>query len=114
MPFTSPGDLSDPGTELWSPELQADSLPSEPPGNPPESRSRKRLDCVGKSVCVCVCRYVLGGKILASLSSVQRNGLQIEWGGKENIADYLTSRSGLLKMKTMGKNDKGKYLYILI
>ena len=78
MPFTSPGDLSDLGTELWSPGLQADSLPSEPPGKPPESRSRKRLDSVGKSVCVC--RYVLGGKILASLSSVQRNGLQIEWG----------------------------------
>ena len=27
-------DLPDPGMELWSPSLQADSLPSEPPGNP--------------------------------------------------------------------------------
>ena len=28
--FPSPGDLPDPGTELRSPALQADSLPSEP------------------------------------------------------------------------------------
>ena len=34
LPFPSPGDLSDPGIELGSPTLQADSLPSEPPGNP--------------------------------------------------------------------------------
>ena len=31
-PFPSPGDLPDPGIELESPALQADSLPSEPPG----------------------------------------------------------------------------------
>jgi len=30
----SPGDLSDPGIKPRSPALQADSLPSEPPGNP--------------------------------------------------------------------------------
>ena len=32
LPFPSPGDLPDPGTEPRSPALQADSLPSEPPG----------------------------------------------------------------------------------
>ena len=31
-PFPSPGDLPDPGIEPWSPALQADTLPSEPPG----------------------------------------------------------------------------------
>ena len=30
----SPGSLSDPGMEAGSPALQADSLPSEPPGKP--------------------------------------------------------------------------------
>ena len=30
----SPGDLPDPGIEPKSPALQADSLPSEPPGKP--------------------------------------------------------------------------------
>ena len=34
MPFPSPGDFSDPGFEPESPTLQADSLPSEPPGRP--------------------------------------------------------------------------------
>ena len=31
--FPSPGDLPNPGIELRSPALQADTLPSEPPGN---------------------------------------------------------------------------------
>ena len=34
LPFPSPGDLSDPGIEPRSPALQADALPSEPPGKP--------------------------------------------------------------------------------
>ena len=33
LPFPSPGDLPDPGIEPWSPALQVDTLPSEPPGN---------------------------------------------------------------------------------
>ena len=37
LPFPSPGDLPDPGNELWSPALRADTLPSEPPGNQPEN-----------------------------------------------------------------------------
>ena len=32
LPFPSPGDLPKPGIEPWSPALQADALPSEPPG----------------------------------------------------------------------------------
>ena len=34
LPFPSPGDLPDPGIELRSPKLQADSLPSESPEKP--------------------------------------------------------------------------------
>ena len=34
LPFPSPGNLPDPGIQLRSLTLQADSLPSEPPGNP--------------------------------------------------------------------------------
>ena len=34
LPFPSPGDLSYPGIEPGSPALQADALPSEPPGKP--------------------------------------------------------------------------------
>ena len=32
LPFSSPGDLPDPGIEPGSPALLADSLPPEPPG----------------------------------------------------------------------------------
>ena len=34
LPFPSPGDLSEPGLKPRSSPLQADSLPSEPPGKP--------------------------------------------------------------------------------
>ena len=34
LPFPSPGDLPDPGIKPRSPALQADTLPSEPPGKP--------------------------------------------------------------------------------
>ena len=34
LPFPSPGDLPNPGIEPRSPALQADGLPSEPPGKP--------------------------------------------------------------------------------
>ena len=34
LPFPSPGDLPDPGIKPGSPALQADALPSEPPGKP--------------------------------------------------------------------------------
>ena len=34
LPCPPPGDLPDPGIESRSPALQADSLPSEPPGKP--------------------------------------------------------------------------------
>ena len=34
LPFPSPGHLPDPGIEPGFPALQADTLPSEPPGKP--------------------------------------------------------------------------------
>ena len=34
LPFPSPGDLSNPGIKLWSPELQVDSLLTELRGKP--------------------------------------------------------------------------------
>ena len=34
LPFPSSGDLPDPGIEPRSPTLEADTLTSEPPGNP--------------------------------------------------------------------------------
>ena len=46
LPLPSPGDLPDPGSELGSPALQANSLPSEPPG-----KSLIFFCCVSHIVC---------------------------------------------------------------
>ena len=42
LPFPSPGDLPDPGIEPGSPALQADALPSEPPGKSPVIQIEKQ------------------------------------------------------------------------
>ena len=41
LPFPSPGDLPNPGIEPGSPTLQADTLPSEPPGKLPKKGNAK-------------------------------------------------------------------------
>ena len=43
LPFPSPRDLPDLGMELGSPALQADSLPSEPPGSPRNGETQANL-----------------------------------------------------------------------
>ena len=43
MPFPPPGDLPDPGIEPRSPGLEADALPSEPPGKPKQMTLTKVL-----------------------------------------------------------------------
>ena len=59
LPFPSPGDLPDAGIEPKSPALQADALPSEPPGEP---------GVLGRFVkSVNSCPSVLGGFLLSSL-----------------------------------------------
>ena len=44
LPFPSPGDLPDPGIKPGSPTLQADSLPSEPPGKPKRVQDHNHKD----------------------------------------------------------------------
>jgi len=39
LPFSSPGDLADPGIKPGSPTLQTDSLSSEPLGQPTDSNA---------------------------------------------------------------------------
>ena len=58
LPFPSPGDLPKPGIESRSPTLQADSLPSEPPGKPKNLTGR---------LCVCVCVCVLVAQLCPTL-----------------------------------------------
>ena len=43
LSLPSPGDLPDPGIEAGSPALQADTLPSEPPGRSVTREGNKNL-----------------------------------------------------------------------
>ena len=50
LPFPSPGDLPNPGIEPRSPALQADSLPPELPGKPPQySNLKQSVSCKAMS-----------------------------------------------------------------
>ena len=49
-PFPSPGDLPNPGTEPWSPALQADALTSEPPGKPPGKNTGVNCDSLFQGI----------------------------------------------------------------
>ena len=44
LPFPSPGDLPNPGIKPGSPTLQADTLPSEPPGKPTIYKDKLKID----------------------------------------------------------------------
>ena len=43
LPFPSPGTLPDPGIKPRSPALQADALPSEPPGKPSQNGHHQKV-----------------------------------------------------------------------
>ena len=51
--YPSPGDLPNPKIEPRSPALQADSLPSEPPGKPKgnHKQSEKKIHTMGENIC---------------------------------------------------------------
>jgi len=66
LPFPSPGDLPDPGTEPASPALQVYSLPTELPGKPKQVyRSKKKEKDY---------RSIQGGK---ELKTIKRAGAAI-------------------------------------
>ena len=49
LPFPSPEDLPDPGIKPGSPALQADFLPSEPPGKPGILEAKGILDAANRN-----------------------------------------------------------------
>ena len=57
LPFSSPRDLYNPGIELGSPALQADSLLSESLGRANIRGKEMILSLIVNRVCVCLCSY---------------------------------------------------------
>ena len=65
LPFPSPGDLPNPGIKPRSPTLQADALPSEPPGKPTDTRmrlSKSRHIKIEKAINYNLICWFFGGK----------------------------------------------------
>ena len=64
LPFSSPGDLPNPGIEPRSSALQADSLPAEPPGKPNYMKYNKMqryqsiMNMLQKEILRCSCRLL--------------------------------------------------------
>ena len=50
LPFPSSGNLPDPGIQPGSPALQADALPSEPPGKPQKEGDIRKTDISFRNV----------------------------------------------------------------
>ena len=96
MPFPSPGDLPDPGTEPRSPALQADSLLADPPRKPREHISgyqwgggrgrenKRQREC--ETICPFKKKYVFivenGGNLIIK-GTVNPCSLLLFPGGKE-------------------------------
>ena len=53
LPLTSPGDLPNPGIEPGSPALQADAVPSEPPGKIKNTRGGTFIDIMFQPMMPC-------------------------------------------------------------
>ena len=70
LPFLSTGDLPDSRIEPGSPAVQEDSLPSEPPGKPPEEG---QLSCPEHASASGV-REVRGPRQLAGLRQAEEPG----------------------------------------
>ena len=74
LPFPSPGDLPGPGIEPRSPALQADALPSEPPGKSIESKKvtafTKQADAVKVKNAKSPCELVNSDKSCSESQSI--------------------------------------------
>ena len=81
MPFSSPGYLPNTGIEPRSPALQADALPSEPPGKP----NNIVLIWIG-----------LGFAVAKIISSVQRHENNEDFFLLQHIFQQLTGNFALL------------------
>ena len=89
LPFLSPGDFLDPGIEPGSPALQADSLPSEPPGKP--IQSHRRSGTVGISTQV-------------YLSPIEGNGDPLQYSCLENPMDRAAWQATVHGVASVGHN----------
>ena len=103
LPFPSPGDLPDPGIEPRSPSLQADALPSEPPGKPLHYRLLQDIDysslCYTGNFCCLLHIYFLKLEIQHSIHTKLNKWNQIVINVLDKQKSYIFYKDILLKAK---------------
>ena len=90
LPFPSPGDLPDPGTEPGSPALEADALTSKPPGKPRNPAGPGQVE-LGLSEWLQLCRQMqhshLEQCLLSPLSTAtSKKSRDTGFGGSQHTA----------------------------
>ena len=85
LPFHSPGDLLDPGIESRSPMLQADSLPTEPPGY------KTKQETMLLNICTLVCVMELPQVAQWSRIYPPMQAMRIQSLGQEDLLEEGTA-----------------------
>ena len=106
LPFPSPVDLPDPGIKPGSPALQADALPSEPPGKPNGylaaliliQRKLPRWHSGKESFCQCKDTVDSGLIPRSGRSSGRGNGNSLQYCCLENPMDRGPPSTGLQRV----------------
>ena len=122
MPFPSPGDLPNQGIEHGYPILQADALPSEPPGKPWQTQGRVFNPGERNNVCEKLClHHPTGGIWGQNAHRVQTWGRPVAghlpnrvWGNKgqqESSSEGGRSEPG--RAQRLGHRREGKELVLL-
>ena len=86
LPFPSPGDLPHPGIKPRSPTLQADSSPSEPPGNDTSDRHWLVLKADV---------YLIGTQLDFNIRLYDLGRLQITWNTVISYINKLKAQASL-------------------
>ena len=109
LPFPFPGDLPDPGIEPRSPELQADTLTSEPPGKPSVTLALAKIS----NQLHCILGIEISPRVLASEEDALNQALEqtesssrfilvkdLDQGTQNPVADRPETRENVLKLQS--------------
>ena len=109
LPFPFPGDLPDPGIEPRSPELQADTLTSEPPGKPSVTLALAKIS----NQLHCILGIEISPRVLASEEDALNQALEqtesssrfilvkdLDQGTQNPVADWPETRENVLKLQS--------------
>ena len=89
LPFPSPGDVPKPGIEPGSPALQADSLPSQPPGKPITLKGKGSLGSLGWTWTPCLYLKWIANEVLLHSTGNSAQCYVAAWMGGEFGGEWV-------------------------